>query len=63
MTTKKKQKKIKDKQRTKTDNDLNKINIFWTVLPGWNDLTYEEKLSWYWKFEVSDGKRTFSPLK
>lgn len=61
MATKKKQKE--DSQQDKIDNDLDKINVFWSVLPGWNELSYEDKLSYYWKYEVVDGKRTFSPLE
>lgn len=59
MATKKKQKK-KDSQQTKMDKDLDKINVFWTVLPGWNELPYKDKLSWYWRFEYNDkGERVF----
>lgn len=56
MATKKTQKK-KDKQQSKIDNDLDKINVFWTVLPGWNEASYETKLKHYWEFKIENGVR------
>lgn len=48
-----KQKKIK---REETEKD---IVPFWNIMDGWDNLSYNKKLEYYWKYEVVDGVRVF----
>jgi hypothetical protein len=47
---KKKNKKVKEQS-------VEDIEVYWSILDGWNDLPYDKKLEYYWRYEYKDGKR------
>lgn len=40
-----------------SDNNLDNIEIYWTIPSYWYELTYEQKLEHYWKYQYKNGER------
>ena len=51
-------KKTNVKKKPKVESDrAEDIIAYWSILSGWDELSYEQKLEFYWRYEYKDGKR------
>lgn len=48
----KKNKKVKEET-------VEDIRVFWTIMDGWENLSYEKKAEYYWKYQIVNGVRVF----
>lgn len=47
---------IKDSGKDET---VEGIKVFWQIMDGWNELSYDKKLEYYWLYRIVDGKRIY----
>lgn len=50
---------MKNKKQVAKEETVDDIKVFWTKEDFWDNLSYDDKLRYYWEFKYENGKRVF----